>query len=155
MAINYTALKNELQNDPQTYGYAADIAAGNDVALAEKLNKVRDGTDGEAAILVKRADISPVEVLEVVDTRDFKANPSILEGSWFESITQYEMVRLLNEDGSNTRVRANLNRLITDTNGSQTRLNAISNRNGSRAEQLFGSGTRLTTDDISRALRGT
>lgn len=154
MAINYASLKTEVQTDPNSYGYAPLLAAGADGAVAELLNKVRDGTDGFAAITVKRADIAPVEVLEAVDTRDFKASPSALEGSWFESITQYSRVRLLNEDGAQTRVMANLRRLVTDTNGTQTRLTALANRNGSRAEQLFGTDTRVSADDVSKALRG-
>lgn len=151
MPLTPAALKAEITTDPLIYGYGPLFEAGSDGAVADLLNKLRDGTDGEAAISVKRPDISPVEILEVIDTRDLKASPTILEGSWFESITQYQSVRFVNEDGSNTRVRSNLNRLVVDTNGSQTRLNAIANRVGSRAEQLFGVGIAVSADDVSRA----
>lgn len=154
MAINYVALATELTTDPQTYGYAALISAGSDAGLADLLNKVRDGTDGEAAITVRRADIAPNEILEAIDNRDFITSPNIAHASWFESVTQLRTIRLVNADGTNTRVLGNLRRLVNDTQGSQTRLDAIAVRNGSRAEQLFGVSTSITADDIARALRG-
>lgn len=153
MPINYTALAAEINTDPLGYGYAAQVAAGSDVGVADLLNQVRAGGDGFPTITVRRADITPSEVLEAIDTRDLKASPTVLEGSWLESITQQRTMRLLNDDGSNTRVLANLRRLVNDTNGSQTRVNAIANRNGSRAEQLFGTGTYVDPQDVARALR--
>lgn len=150
----YTALRTEIQTDPQTYGYAAYVTAGNDEGVAALLNKVRDGTDGEAAITVRRRDVAPLEILEAIDIRDFTASPGTLSASWFESITQYPTVRLANDDGSQTRVKNNLDRVLADTQGSQTRLNAIARRNGSRAEQLFRTGVVVTYYDVARALRG-
>jgi len=155
MAINYVALKAELQTDPLTYGYAAAITGGDDITLAGLLNKMRDGTDGEAAILVRRRDISPNELMEAIDTRDLKASPTVLEGSYLESVLQREQITLSDDAGVDSRTKDNLDRLITNTNGSQTRLNALARRNGSRAEQLFGIETRISTDDIATALRST
>lgn len=154
MPIDDVALKAELQNDPQTYDYAALIASGDDTGLAALLNKIRDGTDGEAAILVRRRDVAPDELMEAIDTRDFKANPSVLEGSYLESVLQFRAITLSDDAGADTRTKDNLDRLILNTNSSQTRLNALARRNGSRAEQLFGVDTTVSSDDIARALRG-
>ena len=147
MAINYAVLETELTTDPNGYGYAPLVAAGADAVLADMLNEVRP------SITVRRIDVSPNEVLEAIDVRDFVANPNAGWVAWFESVTQLRTMRLLLDDGSNTRVRSNLNRLLGDTNGSMTRVQTISQRTGSRAEQLFGPGTVLAHGDISRALR--
>lgn len=151
-AAQLAQLKTEINTDPQTYGYAAWVAASEPENVAAALNKVRDGTDGEAAILVRRLDVSAIELLEAVDTRDFIASPNSLQAAWFESVTQNATVRLANPDGTQNRVKNNLDRVLNDTQGSQTRLNALARRNGSRAEQLFGTGATVSVSDVQAAL---
>lgn len=151
MPLTYPALKTELQADPATIGYAALVASGNDVGLAALLNEVRAG------ISIRRPDIAPAEILEAIDARDFEPTPNVLAVAWFGSLTRQERVRLLNDDGSQTRVLANLRRLLLalDTNGSRARLQDMANRPGSRAEQLFGAGVVVTHQDVAIALRQT
>lgn len=151
MPFSLAALKNEIETDPLTYGYAAFYSAGNDTEVAAMLNKPRDGTDGEAAIAVRRSDIGGAEMLEAIDTRDFVTStipPSNL--SWFESVTQQRTVRLLNDDGSNTRILRNVLDLIQSpsTFGTRSRLNSIATRVGSRAEQLFGTNYVVTPEQV-------
>lgn len=155
MAIDYVALKAEIQNDPQTYGYAAWVAAAEPEKVAGALNKVRDGTDGEAAITIRRPDISAAEVLEAVDNRDFSANPHPLHVAWFQSVTQLPTIRLIHDNGTDTRALGNIRRLLENpgTQGSRDRITAIANRNGSRAEQLFGAGTVVSIQDVATALQ--
>lgn len=153
------ALASEIRTDPLTYGYGVHITSGNDQAIADLLNKVRDGTDGKAAVTIRRADCTPAEILEAIDVRDFPAAPTgvnsiPLAQSWLESITQFSSVRLANTDGTKTTTRKNIDRLVGDTQGSQVRLDAVSIRNGSRAEQLFGVNTRISSSDVATALRG-
>jgi|AACY02.14.fsa_nt_gi hypothetical protein len=45
MAIDFTALKNEIINDPQQLGYSDYLPQRNDVELASLLNQVRSGND--------------------------------------------------------------------------------------------------------------
>jgi hypothetical protein len=149
-------LKTELTTDPLAYGYAQAVDSDAKAAL---LNKLRDGTDGKAAISVKESAIDVQKVLEAIDVRDFVGDNATagnagtgLSRAWFESVTQYPTLRLLNDDGSNTRVLANLKRVLNDTNLSQTRLTALAARVGSRAEQLFGIGTVLSGNDVQSAL---
>lgn len=149
MAISYTTLKTELTTDPSSFGYAALITSGSDQRLADLLNQIRP------AITVRRSDITPQEVLEAVALSDFAANLSVGQGSWFESTTQALLIRLLNDDGTDTRMLTNLVSLFTSNSGTRTRLRAIANRPGSRAEQLFGTNTTISADDIAVALRGT
>lgn len=159
MAITLAALASEITADPLGYGYATFVAAGNDQAIADLLNKPRDGTDGKPAISVKRADCTPAEILEAIDVRDFPASPTgvnsiPLAQSWLESVTQFARLRLTREDGTKTLIRRNIDRLVGDTQGSQARLDAIAVRVGSRAEQLFGVGVEVTNPDVSQSLRG-
>jgi hypothetical protein len=145
--IDYAVLKAECQNNPQ--GYSLDgltltqhFAAGNDGPCATILNTVRAG------ITVRRANIAASEVLEAVAQSDFVSNPNLLLGSYFESVTQQPTIRLENDDGSDTRILTNLKQCFSPSTASRTRLNAIANRTGSRAEQLFGRDTVLSADDI-------
>jgi hypothetical protein len=154
MAVSLAQLKTELQTDPLTYGYAAYIAANEPENCASALNKIRLGNDGEAAITIRRADISASEVLEVIDSRDFEAAPSTAHVAWFESATQLTRIRLVNTDGTDTRALGNLKRILqnADVQGSEARLTALANRNGSRAEQLFGPDTVVSISDVVTAL---
>jgi hypothetical protein len=70
VAIVYSALKVEIVSDPQTYGYAAFVTAGEPENVAAALNKIRNGTDGEVAISINRAAIAPMELMEAIDIRD-------------------------------------------------------------------------------------
>jgi len=154
MPINYTALANEINTDPLAYGYAALVAAGSDVGVADLLNQVRNGSDGKPAITARRADITPSEILEAIDNRDFAANPASSLLAWFQALMGQRTIRLQTDAGADTNVVANLRRLVTsNTNGSLTRLNAAATRNGSRAEQLFGAGTWIDPLDVAKALR--
>lgn len=142
MTISYSQLKTEIQTDPTARGYAGK----EDNAIAALLNEV------QAGITIRRDNIMPNEILEAIDIRDFNATNSTQPAcSWFESVTQLRAIRLLNDDGSNTKTRANLNRMLDDTQGSQTRFNAIQNRQGSRAEVLFGRNTLITDQDVAIA----
>lgn len=155
MPLNATqlqTLKTELNSDPRSYGYAADLASGNDAGLVAKLNLARAG------ITIRRPDCDPAEILEAIDIRDFAASPAGVTNnqfvaSWFESITQFARVRLANADGTKTQVRKNIDRMVNDTQGSQTRLDAVAVRAGSRAEELFGFGVAVTDTDVANAKR--
>jgi hypothetical protein len=151
MAVNLPVLKNELLTDPLTYGYAAFIAANEPESCAAALNKIRLGNDGEAAITINRDNISSQELLEAIDTRDFGA-PGGAAVAWFQSVTRLDTLRLFDTAGNPTRVRANLDRMINNAQGSQTRLDALAVRPGSRAEVLFGPGTVVSISDVVAAL---
>jgi hypothetical protein len=151
MPINYVQLKSELNTDPNAYGYAPFIASGADQNLADMLNLPR------AAIVMPRPDVNPLEVLEAINVADFVAAnaQTILMGSWLESLTQFQQIRILKENGSDTRVMTNLMRFLVNGSQSEVRLRALASRAGSRAEQLFGVGTTVAHMDIAQALRAT
>ena len=152
MAFTFAALASEINNDPQTYGFAAFVQAGNDQAITDALNKVRDGTDGEAAQIVKRPNITGGEILEAIDRADFSANPNPALVAYFESATQQASVRLVDEAGADTRILSNIKGLLSASTASRTRLNAIAEEPGSRAQKLFGYSVRITNADVATAL---
>lgn len=152
-STQYPLLANELNTDPNGYGYSQYITNGNDSALAEMLNLKRDGTNGGPAINIRRPTVKRQELMDAVDTRDLKASPTVLEGSILESILQADTITLTNDDGTVNRTRQNLNRLLGDTQGSQTRLAALATERGSRAQQLFGYNVAIDDSDIAKALR--
>jgi hypothetical protein len=161
MAVNLAALKTEIQTDPLTYGYAPLVAANRPGAVAELLSRIRDGTDGEAAITVRRADISSQEIVQAIDVADYTALPGSPTAAqlsaerrylaWLTLIAAAPTVRLLADDGSNTPVVANLLAMFP-ASGTRTRLLALASRFGSRSEQLFGTGTLVTSTDVIEAL---
>ncbi len=152
-----TQLKTELQTDPSSLGYAAPLAAGTMAALAGLLNQPR------ASIRIRRADIASSEVaiaIEVTDFTSLQANPTAAQLSserrylaWLTAILAVPAVRLLNNDGSNTPVITNFQAMFPAGSGTRTRLLALAERDGSRAEQLFGVGVVVSYQDVGLALR--
>jgi hypothetical protein len=167
--IQVTALRAELLADPRTYGYAAHINVGgvtgndNDQALANLINLVRTGTNGGPAIPIKRDDVASREIMEAIRITDFTAlpvSPNATQLSterralaWMEALVNADRVRLVNEDGSDTPVMANFGDMFAVGTSTRTRLTALSTRNGSRAEELFGRAVSVSVSEVGRALR--
>jgi hypothetical protein len=153
--VDYFKLYQELTTDAPGYGYAPMVAAQDWAGLAALLNTVRDGSSG-TAIVRRRANIRASEVLEAIDYRDFKdaPNPSLV--AWFQSATQLSAIRLLTDDGQNTRALGNIRALISAPAdqvyfGSFGRINQIANEFISRATQL-GLGS-VQGSDVAEAFR--
>lgn len=145
-SIDYAALKTELQTDPNAYGYAALIAAGNMQGIADKLNQVR------ATISIQRPDVTPDEVLEAIRLSDLRSATTAVQASYMQSLLVLPNIRILKENGTDARVLTNLMDILTNGSASETRLRALATRRGSRAEQLFGPGAWLSWSDITTAL---
>lgn len=157
-----TALKSEFVNDPRGYGYSAYWQAGYDGGLAPMINAVRDGSNPPAnptaaggtangSISRFKTTVSPMEIMGVIDVRDFISNASALQAAWFESLMQIAGARIPLADaaGVKTFIRLNLDRAVGNQNGSQIRLDNLAVRFGSRAEELFWTDMVITIDDIS------
>ena len=159
-AAQLAALKSEIQTDPLTYGYPAVIAQHN--TLADLINKVRDGSDGEAAITIRRTDISVADVYAAIEVADYAALPGSPTAAqlsterrylgWLSGLAAFDTVRLLNDDGTDAPPMVNFKAMFP-VSGTRTRLTALASRFGSRAEQLFGIGTVVADTDIALALR--
>ena len=138
MAINYAALKAEVQTDPLALGYATPLAAGNHAALADLLNQVRSGIS---------IDLETVQAWAVFN--------AIVPAEW-AALSAQEKQRIqiilsmgtVSVKGANTRSAF----LAAFAAGTTTRTNlaALQTRVGSRAEQLFSQS--VTPADIAQAM---
>jgi hypothetical protein len=177
MPIDYTVLHDLSLSDPRGYGFRALISVAHGGTLqppgttqyqdvTDLWNAVRDGSnpgqtptgDGGQAngiIMIRRDDVSPNEILEVLDIRDFETTAgSPFDSAYFNAVMKLDQIRLANPDGTNTRILGNLRRMLqnADAQGSEARLLLVANRVGSYAEQKFGPGTHLTAQDLVTAL---
>jgi hypothetical protein len=142
-------IKTELTTDPMAYGYAALIADTNMPALAAALNLRR------ASITMPRPDVTPLEILEAIRVTEFITanNQNYLMSGWFESLCQYPSVRILKENGTDTRIMQNLMTILANGSASETRLRALAVRQGSRAEQPWGVNVIIGVQEVIDALR--
>lgn len=146
MAFTLAQLKTEiLTTNPATY--AANVAIGAVGKVAEQLNEV------QAGISIPRSNITPQEILEAIRVQDLNTTTNVVAGSWFESVMQSPSMRLINPNGTDTRVLNNIMFLLANGSHSETRLRALATRTGSRAEQLWGEGTVVQAQDVQEALR--
>lgn len=140
MPVDYAALKDEIQTDPLTLGYAPNVTAGNHVAIADALNLVRD------TIFVKQGIIPTHQLFEAITTADFTALTNAGERRLAMILTMVQV----NTAGDNTR--AHLLQLFPGATPTHANLIALFDRKGSRAEQLFGAGANITPADVALAL---
>lgn len=163
MAIDYPELKQELETDPRAYGYAAYLQAGDMQGPADLLNLVRTGSNGGPAITIRKGALNVKELYESIIVPDMPAlsgNPNSSQLSterqylaWLTGLAALETVRLLNDDGTNGPVATNLLAMFPAGTGTRTRLIALAQRPGSRAEELFGESVQVSFNDIIVALR--
>lgn len=154
MSFTLAQLKSELQTDPTALGY--NSAARNDTDMAAKINLPR------VSISIRRTDVSPSEIWSAINTADMIAIPAAPTATqlsterrqltWLQGIAAIPTLRLINDDGTDTVIITMAKSIFTAGSATLTRLNALSNRNGSRAEQLFGRDTIVAVSDISAAM---
>jgi hypothetical protein len=140
MPINYSQLKSELQNDPNSYGYAPFMTSGNDTQLANMLNEVR----GSISVFI------PVSLTQIVNCISVLAEWNAL------TALQLQRLQFIAVNGYIDTASLAMRTVVTDifSAASQTTKNnlaAAAQRTGSRAEQLFGTGTSITHEDIVKA----
>jgi hypothetical protein len=144
-------LKNEIVTDPVALGYkTAPGVWKEDGDIASIINLVRNAI-GAFTFKVSRPDISPSEILEAIALADFKSTNNSMQIAWFQSVMSQNSIRLQNDDLTDTTVLANLKLLISSPSNSATRLGNILNRQGSRAEVLFGYNWQVQPNDVAAA----
>ncbi len=135
--MDYLALKNEIQNDPKTLGYAGK----SDLAIADIMNTI--GLSNE---FINRGVIPSYEVINATVPAEW-AVLTVPEKQRYQTITGAGQI-----DSSNANVRAAFQAMFAT--GTQTRINltALLTRSCSRAEAL-GLGN-INHEQIAIALRG-
>lgn len=143
-AVDIAALRTELQTDPQVLGYAACITTGNDQCLADTLNLARAG----ASYQVPREPMDPNQLMDAIapaDTGSLSTNDLLK----LNLVFQIGLVDL-----QKANIRSLLASVFAANSTTRTNIQALINRQGSRAEVLFGRGTVVTVAQIAQALRG-
>lgn len=156
--VGLVALRAECLNNPNNYSYTDPVSTtsrtltewyngGFDAIVAIILNEKR------AAVSIARTDVTSKEIREVIDLLDLSTNAAGAQAAWVQSfLGSSEPIQLRRWNGStfvNLRVYNNLLNVMTNTNGSETRLRQLAVRQGSRAEQLFGDGITVTGNDVA------
>lgn len=141
MGLTLTQLKTELTTDPLALGYAPLLAAGAAGQLAVILNATRAG----APYSIPLGRISAAAARCAFDASEYGA----LTASQRTMLDFY----LRGEDVVPTpQLRAFLVSAAGTLATTIPRLQALTDRQGSRAEALFGEGVTVTADHISLAL---
>lgn len=141
MPINLATLKTELQTDPAGLGLAPLVAAANDAGVAAVLNLVRTG----APYLIFRGVISAYEIVNNTDPTEWAALTA-QEKQRYQTIVGAGQV-----DVSNANIRNAFASMFAAGTATRTALSAMGQRQGSRAEVLFGVGTAVTSTDVGGA----
>lgn len=142
MPVDYAALKNEIDTDPATIGYAPLVTSGDDVGIANLLNQVRAGTS------ITKAFIPLEDVLAAIVKTEFDSLTSA------QKTVVDQFIRGTRIKSGDANMRATLGALFAAGTTTRANLVALSTRTGSRAEVLFGEGIVIGHADVARALRG-
>lgn len=141
MALNLTALKAELQNDPTSRGYAAPLTAGLDNAVADLLNAVRQGAQIGRTLVHAHEFVNAIVPSEYVALSQAQRDYLVLVASAGE-------VQL-----AGGGVRTALGTLFGAGTATRTAFAALQDRPATRAEELFGDGVFITADHIAATRR--
>lgn len=141
MAISSTALATEIQTDPTLLGYAAFIgAADQDGQIAGLLNLPR------ASIQVFKSSVPSTAVAASLIKADWDALAAG-DKQLFAALLEVQTFDL-----TSSSLRSLMGALFPVGSGTRTNLLAVAQRNGSRAEQLFGVNTTVSPIDVAAAL---
>jgi len=130
-----TALKNEINNDPRALGYAGKTSAQQ----AAILNAQSGDTLSINALL------DAYQVINATDPTEWAAL-SAQEKQRFQTITGAGQV-----DVSNANVRGQFQAMFGAGTATRAALLALTNRQVTRAEKLFGVGMIIAYYDVDRA----
>lgn len=139
--VDPISLRNELTVDPNGYGYAALIALGADAGLAVMLNQVRP------EITVYRDRIPTWEIIANTVKSEYDAL-SAGDKQLYQILVSAGTI-----DATDARIRS-MFASIFQAGTTRTNLIAMSQRPGSRCEQLFGPGMGVSHQEVGFALRG-
>jgi len=141
MAIDYAALKSEIELDPAGLGYAT--LGGNDVGIAALLNQPGAGS-------VERVFITAPELQGALDAAEYSAFSAAFIGRW-QAILMATMDALPVNTGNLKQQLLAMFPNSAGTANSRANLIALQTKNGSRAEVLFGDGTAISAGDVGLA----
>lgn len=143
MPFTSEQLAAELNSDPTGRGYAPYIAAGDDVGLAENINRPDAGT-------VDRITVTSDLFQTAVVASEYTVLTEQLRGLWQTIVTASVQRGVPVKD---PKIRAQIVSIWPAGSVTRANLAAMQTKTGSRAEVLWGDGTVVQTGDIAQALR--
>jgi hypothetical protein len=148
--MDYTALKNEITNDPLNLGYAVFVTAGNDQAIADLLNAATGVGAATVTVPAMSRDNFMTAIIPALIV--LPALSTTIQSKWDRILAVVRAASIINI--SDPSIQALLGAAVSDNVLTSDQVSVIGQRTGSRAEVLFGAGTTVTNSDISFALRG-
>lgn len=150
MALDYQALKQEIDNDPLSLGYAQFVAVGSDYGVSQLLNATNYTKESYA-------NISDIE--SYADSHNLRdgIEDGAASNPYARAASRLFAARYDTVDVNNTAFKGVLQGLVSTSVITQTDSDSIitlGNVPASRAEVLWGSGTNITESDVAKALRG-
>jgi hypothetical protein len=150
MAIDFTALKNEIINDPQQLGYSDYLPQRNDVELASLLNQVRSGNDYK----VQKGRVSRDSFVEDTASVVFNLMVALDGGNARAQFWLGVFDRLVSNsdtiNSSDVNLNAILDQMISENFLTSNEKDSILLKQGSRADVLFGRSVLI--GEVSDAL---
>jgi len=148
VAFTLTALKAEIDNDPQTIGYKnPDTTWKSDGVIADLINDPANG----ASIFRKNVPMDDVfaEIDWVVDWLNLTGQRNVVidKQQAFQLITSTAVL-----DANSVRIRDAFTEIFVGTaGGTLARLNVLTQKAGNWAEVLWGDGARVSLGQVARA----
>ena len=131
------AIKAEISNDPNTYGYVAPPAI-DDVGNADKLNLVRD------TIAIERMDIPATEIAKNINRQEYGA-AVLQDRQWIDLMLSAGLI----DARSGTEARTGLLGIFGAGTTTRANLSALLTRDGSRIEQMYQQGLISQTGNVT------
>ena len=132
------ALKDEIENDPQSIGYKSGSAWKGDQEIADLIN---DPANGEQIL---RRLIQPDEIFQSIDVTEWE---TLADGrrQYISMITKGNIV-----DATHSPIFDGLNTVFNNTDAPATRANILGKMRtqGSRAEALWGEGIHISASQV-------
>lgn len=141
--MDLTQLRDEIENDPQAIGYKNSPASGDwkeDQAVADLLNDPANGAQ------ITRKLVTPAELTASLDLTEFEALSAARRQYLAMLVTGVEVI-----DANEPAVLSALTSMFVQGSATRTALLAKIQRQGSRAEVLWGEGEVVLAGDVGRA----
>lgn len=150
MAIDLNALKQELLNDPLNLGYSQFVSVRNDLGSHALINSVGDGPE----FVVSRGRVSKDHFIEITTSMVINLMVALKNGNQEAQFWLDVFDRLVaNSDTINlddSALNSVLAQMVSENLLTSDEMSFIKNRQGSRAEKLFGSP--VSVDLVSNSL---
>ena len=152
--VQLLALKDEIVNDPLGVGYknsATPTDWKGDQVIADLLN---DSANAQGSGTIERSLVDPQELVDVISVADWLTRTDAQRSLLQLQLAAYYDGRVVSTvSGTDNQMRANLLAIFDNTTASATRSRMISvvQRDGSRAEVLFGENSFISVGAVGAA----